>query len=223
MKKDKLGKIMSHLTRLRGDQVAIDYDLANFFGVSMEEVDAIMAINGNKFKKGEAFELTDEEREELMKERRFQELKEKPQLRWAFTHTGAVLFMMQLRDKRSVTYTHNIVDTYIDVICLRGVLEELSHCKDDAKREILFQDCNQFLNRVLTGDSKEYTFNIKQVDPVTGRKTVPLSFPPFAHPEKRYDPATQRIWLTAEEVAILQNALDDSQPASAGGTSGTVN
>lgn len=214
---------MSQLTTLRDTKVALDYDLSSFFGISMDEIDAIMEIHRDHFKKKDALEITDAERDKLLQDKRFQELTEKPHLRWGFTYTGAVVLMMQLRDKRSVDFTHHIVNTYIDVVCLRGALELLAQTDDAEERETLTHDCSRLMSRVMAGESEEVSFKIRPAVPPIGCKTATSRFPPFSHPEKRYDPITQRFWLTPEEVDILQDALDDSKPALVVGKSGMVN
>lgn len=214
MQEDKMDEIMSHLTTLRNKKVALDYDLSTIVGLTMDEVEAIMEAEGEKFRNYDAMKITAAEREVLLQDERFATLEEKPRLRWAFTITGITLLIMQLHDKASVGFTHYIIETYIDVVCLRNVMQLLSELgdKESEDREKLMRDCNLLMNKVLAGDDPDYSFNVRAASTLRGHRPADSCIPPFTHPENRYDPTTKRFWFSEEEVSILQDALGDSMP-----------
>lgn len=214
MQKQKLEKVMKYVTTLRNKKVALDYDLATVVELSIEEIDAVMEKNLEKFRNHDVIELTDAEREELLKDERFASLPEKPKLRWAFTVLGMTLFIMQLDDSDSVRFTHNVIETYIDVISLRGVMIMLANdnIPEGKERDIIMQDCNRLMNKVLSGEDPDYNIKIRSATAVAGRRPEESAIPPFSHPENRYDPITKRFWFSEEEVNIIQNALGDSLP-----------
>lgn len=209
-----MDEIMSRLTTLRNKKVALDYDLADIVGISMDEVAALMEVEGDKFRDHDAMMITKAERDKLLHEPRFASLEMKPNLRWAFTITGITMLILQLHDKSSVGFSHYLIETYMDVICLRNVIQLLSELgdKDSEDREKLMRDCNVLMNKVLTGDNPDFSFNIRSANTIHGRRPVDSSIPPFTHPESRFDLATKRFWFSEEEVNILKDALGGSMP-----------
>lgn len=214
MQQDKMEEILSRLTTLRNKEVALDYDLADIVGITMDEVATLMETEGDKFRSHDAMRITTAEREKLLGEPRFESLETKPNLRWAFTITGITLLVLQLHDKTSVGFSHCIIDTYIDVVCLRNVMQLLSELgnKESEDREKLMRDCNLLMNKVLTDNNPDFSFNIRSANSIHGRRPNDSSIPPFSHPESRFDPTTKLFWFSEEEVTILRDALGGSLP-----------
>ena len=223
MKQTKTGHLSDQLTVLRNKDVVLDYDISTRFHLAMEEIDAIVMAQRDKFIKDDVIEINETERTKLIQSSRFQALKEKPYFRWAFSFTGIYILALQLRDKESVAFAHTLIQTYIDVACLRHEMKELSQCNNQEEEKKLFRTCNQLINKVMTGDDSTFTFNIRSTDTPREKLSNQREITPFSHPEKRYDPVTQRVWLTLEELDILQSRLDACKPANPIDPSGIVN
>lgn len=102
---------------------------------------------------------------------------------------------------------HEMCETYTKVKQLQEAvralttMEELS--PDD--REALIDKCNELMGFLLAGETTGMICRMRTEKAV--RSVQAPQYPPFTHPESRYDPVTRRYWLSEQEVNVIKAAL----------------
>lgn len=88
---------------IRGERVMLDRDLAGIYGVTTKALNQAVRRNRDRFPEGFVFQLTSEERDELVTNcDRFARLKHSTSMPYAFTEHGAVKLAALLKSKRAV-------------------------------------------------------------------------------------------------------------------------
>ena len=93
MDNNLLPEVEKKIITVRNQQVILDADVADLYGVETKEINQGVRNNPLKFPEGYVFELTDNEKTEVVKNfDHLQKLKFSPQLPKAFTEKG--LYML---------------------------------------------------------------------------------------------------------------------------------
>lgn len=105
---------------------------------------------------------------------------------------------------------HEICETYMKVKQLQEAVRALATMEnltpDD--REALIDKCNELMAFLLAGDTTGMVCRMRTATAVGAVPAVPAPlYPPFTHPESRYDPVTRRYWLSEQEVNVIKAAL----------------
>ena len=142
--------IQDMLVELRGQQVLIDADVAKIYGVETKEVNQAVSNNTEKFPEGYVFELSKEEKSEVVKFfDHLESLKFSPYCPKAFTEKGLYMLATILKSKRATMTTLMIIETFSKIRELSRTVKALSVVKDDAEQKGLMQRGGELIAQVL--------------------------------------------------------------------------
>lgn len=127
--KDKqIERVESRIITLRGQQVIIDRDVAELYGVGTKEINQALKNNPEKFPEGYVILLEKSEKNELVKTfDRFNPLKHSTVAPHAFTEQGLYMLATILKSPTATQATIAIIDTFTK---LRVLARGLQHIND---------------------------------------------------------------------------------------------
>ena len=127
-----LPEVEKKIITLRNQQVILDADVAELYGVETKQINKAVKNNPEKFPEGYIFELLETERNELVKNfHRFEKQKHSSVFPKAFTEKGLYMLATILKSPQAVMTTLAIVEAY-------AKLKELSRVIVDKRgRKIL--------------------------------------------------------------------------------------
>ena len=137
---------------LRNQQVILDSDVAELYGVQTKEINQAVKNNPGKFPKGYIWELSENEKSEVVKNfDHLQRLRFSPQLPKAFTERGLYMLATILKGPKAEETTIAIVEAYAKLRELAQVIVEVSQHEDDkAVQQSLMQRGGQLAAELLT-------------------------------------------------------------------------
>lgn len=117
---------------LRNQQVILDCDVAELYGVATKEVNQAVRNNPEKFPDGYIFELDSQEKGEVVKNfDHLQNLRFSPQFPKAFTEKGLYMLATILKSPKAVQTTIAIVEAYAKLKELSRVIVEIPQQEED--------------------------------------------------------------------------------------------
>lgn len=109
-------EVESKIIEIRGQQVIIDSDVAELYGVETREINQAVSRNQEKFPDKYLLELTTEEKSEVVTNRdHLEKLKFSPNLPKAFTERGLYMLATILKTPKATETTLAIIDTFAKV------------------------------------------------------------------------------------------------------------
>ena len=161
--------VESKIITLRGQQVILDCDVAELYGVETKRINEAVSNNPEKFPKGYVFEL--EKQELAILRSKISTLKTGGQgehskyLPKAFTEKGLYMLATILKSPRAVQTTIAIVEAYAKLKELSRVIVELpNENHDENQRQSLLQRGGQLINELfddtLPKHSSETSFEL---------------------------------------------------------------
>ena len=106
-------EVEKKILSIRGQQVLLDKDVAELYGVETKEINQAVKNNHNKFPEGYVITLSNKEKDELVKNfDRFNTLKHSTVLPSAFTEKGLYMLATILKSERAIDATIAIVETF---------------------------------------------------------------------------------------------------------------
>ena len=126
MENDLIIRVEEKMITLRNQQVILDCDVAELYGVGTKEINQAVRNNPKKFPKGYIWTLDEQERVELVKNfDRFEKQKHSSVLPRAFTERGLYMLATILKSSKAVDTTLAIVEVYAKLRELSRVMVEL--------------------------------------------------------------------------------------------------
>ena len=192
-------EVEERIITLRNQQVILDCDVADLYGVATKEVNQAVRNNPEKFPEGYIFGLDNQEKEEVVKI--FDHLKKlrfSPQLPKAFTEKGLYMLATILKSPKAVETTIAIVEAYAKLKELSRVIVAVPQCEDDKTEQQLLlrrggQLVEEIISDVLPKQSTETSFELN------------LAMLKFKHSVKREnDDEMQRL---KEEIENLKKQV----------------
>ena len=117
---------------LRNQQVILDCDVAELYGVATKEINQAVRNNPEKFPDGYIFELDSQEKGEVVKNfDHLQNLRFSPQFPKAFTEKGLYMLATILKSPKAVQTTIAIVEAYAKLKELSRVIVEIPQQEND--------------------------------------------------------------------------------------------
>lgn len=132
MDNNLLPEVEKKIITLRNQQVILDSDVADLYGVQTKRVNEAVNNNPEKFPKGYIFELSDNEKNELVENfDRFHRQKHSTAIPKAFTEKGLYMLATILKSPKAVETTIAIVEAYAKLKELARVITEVPQHEDD--------------------------------------------------------------------------------------------
>ena len=195
-------EVENRIITLREQQVLLDSDVADLYGVQTKVVNQAVRNNLEKFPEGYIFELDETEKSEVVKNfDHLQKLKFSPQFPKAFTEKGLYMLATILKSPKAVQTTIAIVEAYAKLKELSRVMAEIpQQTADSAEQKTLLQRGGQLIDDLMTDalpvQSSETSFELN------------LAMLKFKHSVKRG--TDEEIEKLREENAELKRKLEDN-------------
>lgn len=166
MENQLLPKVEEKIIILRNQQVILDCDVAELYGVETKRINEAVNNNPEKFPEGYVFGLSENEKQELVENfDRFNRQKHSTSIPKAFTEKGLYMLATILKSPRAVQTTIAIVEAYAKLKELSRVMIEIPRQQDDkdAQKKLLHhsgQLVEDLMSDVLPKQSSETTIEL---------------------------------------------------------------
>lgn len=135
---------------IRGENVLIDGDVAEIYGVETKRVNEAVKNNLDKFPEDYLIELTQSEKNELVENfDRFNRLKHSTANPKAFTEKGLYMLATILKSKQATQTTFAIIETFTKIRHLSRTLNQLTSTDDEVRQKALMQKSGEIIAEVL--------------------------------------------------------------------------
>ena len=184
---------------LREQKVILDSDVAKVYNVETMRVNEAVKNNPDKFPQGYIFELTKEEKAEVIEIFDNPKLKYSPTLPKAFTEKGLYMLATILKSPKATQTTIAIVETFAKIRELSHTVAEMSNTKDQFKQKSLMQHGGEILSDLLDDEMEvsnsettiELNFAVLKLKHTVKRKNKEYTFLRFlcsllSYGEKRF-------------------------------------
>ncbi len=164
----KFNTIEEKIITIRNQQVIIDSDVAELYGVQTKEINQAVRNNPDKFPFGYVFELNKQEVTDLRS--KFLTTKSDENLRGkisttnfspksrvlpkAFTEKGLYMLATILKSEKATQTTIAIIETFIKIRELSRTVVELSEITDENEQKSLTQKSGEIISDILGEDMK---------------------------------------------------------------------
>ena len=195
-------EVENKIITLREQQVILDSDVAELYGVQTREINQAVKNNSEKFPTGYIWELTGEEKNELVKNfDRFNRQKHSTVMPRAFTEKGLYMLATILKSPKAVETTIAIVEAYAKLKELSRVMAEIPQQEENSvEQKTLLQRGGQLVEDLMTDvlpvQSSETSFELN------------LAMLKFKHSVKR-GVDEERIVRLEEENAELKRRIGE--------------
>ena len=188
--------VESKIITLRDQQVILDCDVAELYGVETKEINKAVKNNPEKFPDGYVFEVDNQEKTELVENfHRFEKQKHSTVFPKAFTEKGLYMLATILKSPQAVQTTLAIVEAYAKLKELSRVFVELPNEEhNEQQKQSLLQRGGQLLSEIFDStmpkQSSETSFELN------------LALLKLKHSVKREN--DDRIAMLEKEIAELK-------------------
>ena len=129
-------EVENRIITLRGQQVIIDADVAELYGVETKRVNEAVANNPEKFPEGYILEVSKTEKQELVENfDRFNRQKHSTSNPKAFTEKGLYMLATILKSQKATDTTIAIVEAYAKLRELTRVMSEIPQHEGDKPQQ----------------------------------------------------------------------------------------
>jgi len=148
----KLENIEDKIITIRKQQVLLDSDIADLYGVETKRINEAVKNNPDRFPDGFLLEMTDEEYENLRSKISTSSWGGKRYVPKVFTERGLYMLATILKSKQAVQTTLAIIDTFHKIRHLSRNMKELSNVSDEAEQKSLMQKSGEIIAEILDDD-----------------------------------------------------------------------
>ena len=197
-------EVENRMITLRGQQVILDSDVAELYGVQTKEINQAVRNNPRKFPNGYILQLDNQEflilRSKILTAK-FQKTRQIPK---AFTERGLYMLATILKSPKAEETTIAIVEAYAKLRELSQVMTEIPQQEDNSvEQKTLLQRGGQLVEDLMTDvlpvQSSETSFELN------------LAMFKFKHSIKREN--EEEIKRLREEIAELKHILNHKNKA----------
>ena len=166
MENNLRSEVEKKIITLRNQQVILDSDVADLYGVQTRDVNKAVKNNPKKFPQGYIFTLNEEEKSEVVENfHHLQKLRFSPQLPNAFTEKGLYMLATILKSPKAVETTLAIVEAYAKLKELSRVIVEVPQYEDKStEQQVLLHRGGQLveglMSDILPKQSSETSFEL---------------------------------------------------------------
>ena len=145
--------VMARIIKIRGQEVLLDRDVAELYGVETRDINKAVRNNPDKFPEGYVFTLQPSEKQEVVEN--FDRLKTiqfstvEPH---AFTERGLYMLATILKSKQATSTTLAIIDSFVKLREISRNIAALHQEQDKEKQKSLVQRTGELMNDLLLDD-----------------------------------------------------------------------
>ena len=195
-------EVENKIITLRDQQVILDSDVAELYGVQTKEINQAVRNNPEKFPQGYIFQLENQEFKDLRSKFLTTKYQKTRQLPKAFTEKGLYMLATILKSPQAVETTIAIVEAYAKLKELSRVITQIPQQEENsAEQKTLLQRGGQLVEDLLT-----------DVMPVQSSETsfeLNLAMFKFKHTVKREN--DEEIRALKERLEELERKQEASQ------------
>ena len=148
----KFNAVEDKIIVLRDIPVLLDSDIAVLYGVETREINQAVKNNPDKFPNGYIFELSKEEKREVIKNFDNPKIKFSPTTPTAFTEKGSYMLATILKSKKAVETTFDIIETFARIRELSRTVKQMAQEPDKEKQKPLMQKVGKLVGDILDND-----------------------------------------------------------------------
>ncbi len=152
----KYNQVESKLLVIRNQQVLLDYDVAELYGVETKRINEAVKNNPDKFPYGYVIELNDIEFENLRSKISTANLTKTRINSKAFTEKGLYMLATILKSKKATETTIEIIETFTKIRNLTRTVSEIIEVQEEHKQKSLMKKSAEIISEIL-GDSLDAT------------------------------------------------------------------
>jgi hypothetical protein len=145
----KYDSVESKVLNIRNQQVILDSDVAELYGVETKRINEAVKNNPEKFLKGYIFELDNDEFNNLRSKISTTKLSMARITPKAFTEKGLYMLATILKSKKATETTIEIVETYAKIRELSRTVIELSETREELKQKSLMKKSGEIISDIL--------------------------------------------------------------------------
>jgi hypothetical protein len=146
-----LEKIKSKIITIQGQQVILDSDVAELYGVETKRVNEAVGNNPDKFPEGYILNLTADEWGNLKSKISTSSWGGKHKLPKAFSEKGLYMLATILKSPVATETTLGIIETFAKVRELSRTIAEL-HLHDEEKQKTMLQKSGEIISDIICSD-----------------------------------------------------------------------
>lgn len=142
----KFSDVRDKVVRLRDQDVLLDADVAELYGVETKRVNEAVRNNLEKFPNGYIFELQQSEKQYVVEKfDHLQGLKKSPVTPKAFTEKGLYMLATIMKSDRATQTTIAIIEAFAKLRELSRTIGEMSANPDEFKQKTLMQKSGEIM------------------------------------------------------------------------------
>ena len=152
----KFSEVENRIVEVRKQQVLIDTDVADLYGVETKRINEAVKNNPNKFPDGYLLELSQIEKNELVENfDRFDKLKHSTAIPKAFTEKGLYMLATILKSPQAVETTLAIIETFTKVRELSRVIHKIQSLPEHSpKQKTLMERTGDLIGDLIIPDDE---------------------------------------------------------------------
>jgi hypothetical protein len=150
-------QVEAKILKIQNQDVILDGDVAELYGVTTKEINQAVSRNSNKFPNGYLIELSKYEKNELVTNcDRFAKLKHSTVLPTAFTERGLYMLATILKSAKATETTLAIIDTFAKVREVTRIVNQLPAVKENSlEQQKLMQKAGDIISDLVVPNNLE--------------------------------------------------------------------
>ena len=148
----KLEKIGGKIIIIRNEQVLLDSDVAEIYGVKTKRINEAVKNNPDRFPDGYLLEMTEEESENLKSKFSTSSWGGKRYTPKVFTERGLYMLATILKSEQAVQTTLAIIETFAKIRNLSRNMQALSTSETESEQKDLMKKSGEIIAEILDDD-----------------------------------------------------------------------
>ena len=148
----KLEKIEDKIIIIRNEQVLLDSDVAEIYGVETKRINEAVKNNPDRFPDGYLLEMTEEESENLKSKFSTSSWGGKRYTPKVFTERGLYMLATILKSQQAVQTTLAIIETFAIIRNLSRNMQALSTSETESEQKDLMKKSGEIIAEILDDD-----------------------------------------------------------------------
>ena len=148
----KTGKIEDKIIIIRNEQVLLDSDVAEIYGVKTKRINEAVKNNPDRFPDGYLLEMTEEESENLKSKFSTSSWGGKRYTPKVFTERGLYMLATILKSEQAVQTTLAIIETFAKIRNLSRNMQALSTSETESEQKDLMKKSGEIIAEILDDD-----------------------------------------------------------------------
>ena len=148
----KLEKIEDKIIIIRNEQVLLDSDVAEIYGVKTKRINEAVKNNPDRFPDGYLLEMTEEESENLKSKFSTSSWGGKRYTPKVFTERGLYMLATILKSEQAVQTTVAIIETFAKIRNLSRNMQALSTSETESEQKDLMKKSGEIIAEILDDD-----------------------------------------------------------------------